>query len=53
MSDVLSAEDMKANEDAELDSRLRAAGNQIWLCGEATIRYLPRDNVNALARQYF
>lgn len=46
-------EDMPANEDAEFDTRLIAAGHRIWLCGEATMTYFPRSTLPALARQYF
>ncbi len=46
-------EDMPANEDAEFDRRLTAAGHRIWLCGAATITYFPRKTLTALARQYF
>jgi succinoglycan biosynthesis protein ExoA len=41
------------NEDAELDVRMAAAGGRIWMCGEATIDYIPRSRISALARQYF
>lgn len=47
------AEDMKANEDAELDRRMTLAGYRIWLCGDATMKYFPRASVSGLARQYF
>ena len=42
-----------ANEDAEYDVRLRAAGGRIWFTNKADIVYFPRGNAKALARQYF
>jgi succinoglycan biosynthesis protein ExoA len=42
-----------ANEDAEFDARLRAAGGRIWFTADATIRYFPRRTPSALARQYY
>jgi succinoglycan biosynthesis protein ExoA len=42
-----------ANEDAELDARLRAAGARIWLDAEARMLYFPRRTFGALARQYY
>lgn len=41
------------NEDAELDTRLTAAGYRIWLTGRTRVTYYPRRTVPALARQYF
>jgi succinoglycan biosynthesis protein ExoA len=41
------------NEDAELDHRLRKAGGKIYLDADIRLSYFPRDNVAALARQYF
>ncbi|MDB5594156.1 MAG: glycosyltransferase family 2 protein [Hyphomicrobiales bacterium] len=46
-------ETMPSNEDAELDRRLTEAGHRIWLCGDATIEYFPRSDLQSLARQYF
>ena len=40
------------NEDAELDTRLRAAGFKIWLSGADPIGYFPRRSVRALLSQY-
>lgn len=45
-------EDMAANEDAELDLRLAAAGGRIWLEPAAAIVYHPRRTPLALWRQY-
>lgn len=41
------------NEDAEFDQRLVAGGGRIFMCPTATVEYFPRDNVAALARQYY
>lgn len=41
------------NEDAELDRRIQAEQHRIFLNADATITYFPRDNLAALARQYF
>ena len=40
------------NEDAELDTRFRAAGFKIWLSGDEPIGYFPRRSVRALFSQY-
>ena len=40
------------NEDAELDTRLRAAGFKIWLSGADPIGYFPRRSVRSLLSQY-
>lgn len=40
------------NEDAELDHRLTRAGGRIWLTDRVRIRYLPRQSLGALFRQY-
>jgi succinoglycan biosynthesis protein ExoA len=40
------------NEDAELDFRLTAAGNRIYLCPGADITYYPRTSLASLFRQY-
>jgi succinoglycan biosynthesis protein ExoA len=45
-------ENFAANEDAELDRRLLAAGGRIWLEPQAAITYYPRATVGALFRQY-
>jgi succinoglycan biosynthesis protein ExoA len=41
------------NEDSELSLRLREAGGRIWLDGELTVRYYPRDSLAGLALQYW
>lgn len=41
------------NEDAEFDTRLRAAGGQIYLDAGIRLTYMPRATVSGLARQYF
>lgn len=41
-----------ANEDAEYDARVRAAGGRIWLAGGIEVGYYPRRTLSALARQY-
>jgi succinoglycan biosynthesis protein ExoA len=41
-----------ANEDAELDLRLAAAGARIWLTGELVVGYVPRGTPRRLFRQY-
>lgn len=46
-------ESFGANEDAEYDVRLRAAGGRIWFTSKADIAYFPRSSPKALARQYF
>jgi succinoglycan biosynthesis protein ExoA len=43
----------EANEDAELDARLRALGGRIWLDASIPVIYFPRDTIRGLARQYF
>ena len=40
------------NEDAELDTRFRAAGFKIWLSGSEPIGYFPRRSARALFSQY-
>lgn len=42
----------EANEDAELDYRLRAMGGRIWLDAGIPITYFPRATLAGLARQY-
>lgn len=46
-------ESFSHNEDAELDQRLTKAGYRIWLTGATQMDYFPRDNLLALAKQYF
>ncbi|WP_260928040.1 glycosyltransferase family 2 protein [Novosphingobium sp. 9] len=43
----------EANEDAELDARIRQRGGRIWLDTTIPVIYYPRKTVRALARQYF
>ncbi len=43
----------EANEDAELDARLRALGGRIWLDTTIPVIYYPRATLSGLARQYF
>jgi succinoglycan biosynthesis protein ExoA len=45
-------EGFAANEDAELDRRLLAAGGRIWLEPAAAITYFPRRTAASLFRQY-
>jgi succinoglycan biosynthesis protein ExoA len=41
------------NEDGELAARVRAAGGRIVCLPELGARYIPRNSLSALARQYF
>jgi succinoglycan biosynthesis protein ExoA len=43
----------EANEDAELDARLRGLGGRIWLDATIPVIYYPRVTIRGLARQYF
>jgi succinoglycan biosynthesis protein ExoA len=43
----------EANEDAELDYRIRHSGGRIWFAANISIRYTPRRTLKGLARQYF
>lgn len=43
----------EANEDAELDARIRQQGGRIWLDTTIPVIYYPRKSLLALARQYF
>jgi succinoglycan biosynthesis protein ExoA len=45
-------ESFVANEDAEFDARVRAAGGRIWLAGDIEIAYHPRASFSALFKQY-
>ena len=45
-------ETFQANEDAEFDKRLVAAGGRIWMNDAATITYYPRATFPSLTRQY-
>lgn len=42
-----------ANQDYELNYRLRAAGNSVWLLPDVSFRYEPRDRPGRLAQQFF
>lgn len=46
-------ESFVANEDAEFDTRLRAAGGKVWFTDTAPVTYYPRASLPALARQYY
>jgi succinoglycan biosynthesis protein ExoA len=46
-------ESFVANEDAEYDVRLRAAGGKIWFTPDASVAYHPRKTPSSLARQYY
>lgn len=45
-------ETFSANEDAELDHRLRAAGYRIWMTDKTYMIYYPRSSVRTLFKQY-
>ena len=45
-------ESFSANEDAELDIRLRQLGFTIWLTGRTSVLYYPRSSAGSLFRQY-
>lgn len=42
-----------ANEDAELDFRLKKLGYRIFFDGEIEVGYLPRRSISALSKQYY
>ena len=46
-------ESFSHNEDAELDRRLVAAGQRIWLTGRTRLTYFPRRSLRPLMRQYY
>lgn len=46
-------ESFRANEDAELDFRLRDVGHTIWLTDRTGMIYYPRATMAGLFRQYF
>lgn len=46
-------ERFEANEDAELDARIRALGGRIWLDVGIPVTYFPRSTLSSLARQYW
>jgi succinoglycan biosynthesis protein ExoA len=43
----------QVNEDAEMGGRIRAAGGRIVCIPEMAAEWIPRDSLQALARQYF
>lgn len=43
----------EANEDAELDARIRARGGRIWLDADNAVTYYPRATLRGLVRQYY
>ncbi len=45
-------ESFSHNEDAELDTRLRKAGYNIWLTAKTSLIYYPRAHIIGLFRQY-
>jgi succinoglycan biosynthesis protein ExoA len=45
-------ERFEANEDAELDARIRAQGGRIWLDVGIPVTYFPRSTIAGLAKQY-
>ncbi len=46
-------EDFIRNQDAELNTRLRSAGYEVWLDPRLIVNYLPRTTLIGLARQYW
>ena len=42
-----------ANEDAELDYRVRQVGGRVWLAADIEVIYFPRTTLAALFRQYY
>ena len=44
---------LRANEDYELNWRLRGRGGVVWFDPNLVVAYRPRGSVRALARQYF
>jgi len=46
-------ESFVANEDAELDYRVRQAGGKIWLAGNLEVTYFPRKSLRRLFIQYW
>jgi glycosyltransferase involved in cell wall biosynthesis len=46
-------EALRANEDYEFNSRLRAAGGKIWIDPQIRAVYYSRPSLGALAKQYF
>ncbi|BDA83386.1 succinoglycan biosynthesis protein exoa [Aureimonas sp. SA4125] len=45
-------ESFSHNEDAELDTRLGAAGYRIWMTDRTHMRYFPRSTISGLFKQY-
>jgi succinoglycan biosynthesis protein ExoA len=45
-------DELRFNEDAELDRRLIQSGGRIWLADDLVITYFPRSNTISLFRQY-
>jgi succinoglycan biosynthesis protein ExoA len=45
-------DEMRFNEDAEIDRRLIQSGGRIWLADDLVITYFPRSNTISLLRQY-
>ena len=46
-------EELRANEDYEFNSRIRAAGGKIWIDPKIRAVYYSRSTLKTLARQYF
>jgi len=46
-------EELRANEDYEFNSRIRAAGGKIWIDPQIRAVYYSRPTLTALAKQYF
>lgn len=46
-------ETLARNQDYELNYRLRTAGETVWFDPDLEVRYLPRQTLRRLARQYF
>ena len=46
-------ESLHRNQDYELNWRLRERGETVWFDPALAVRYRPRENLRALARQYF
>ncbi len=46
-------EELRANEDYEFNSRLRAAGGKIWIDPQIRAVYYSRSTLKSLAKQYF
>jgi succinoglycan biosynthesis protein ExoA len=45
-------EEQRANQDYEVNYRIRRAGGTVWLLPGVSFAYVPRDSVRALARQF-